>query len=424
MLDIKLIRKDPKQTEKLLQTKDPHIVLSPILTLDEKIRKLKNHIELLKNQKNQNAKEVGKKKRQGEDVSSLLNEITGIGEGIEAKEKELKEVQKNFETLISYLPNLPMKEVKPSLDPKENICLKTIGEKPSFDFTPKNHLELNETLHLFDFKRGAKITGAGWPIYRGLGARLEWALIQLMIDVHLANGFELWIPPLLARSETMLGVAQLPKFEKQLYRLDEKNHNLFLIPTSEAVLNGLHGDEILDEKNLPLRYTAYTPCFRREAGAAGSQERGLIRTHQFNKVELFCLTTPEQSLSIYDEMLKSAETVLKKLNLHYRHMLLVTGDISFASAKTIDLEVWLPGQECYYEVSSISNCTDFQARRSKIRYKKSKGKPSYVYTLNGSGLATSRLMVALLESYQQKDGTITLPPALHSYMKGIQSITP
>ena len=424
MLDIKLIRKDPKKIEKLLQTKDPNITISPILSFDEKIRTLKNQVELLKNKKNQNAKEVGIKKRQGEEASSLLEAMAGMGEEIEVKEKKLKEFQKQFETLMSYLPNLPMEEIKPSLDPKDNVCLKTIGKKPSFDFLPKNHLELNEILSLFDFKRGAKMTGTGWPIYRGLGARLEWALIQLMIDTHLSNGFEFWMPPLLARSETMFGAAQLPKFEDQLYRLDKKDPDLFLIPTSEAVLNGLHADEILDENNLPLKYTSYTPCFRREAGAAGSQERGLIRTHQFNKVELFCLTTPEQTLSIYQEMLKSAESILEKLELHYRHMLLVTGDISFASAKTIDLEVWLPGQERYYEVSSVSNCSDFQARRSKIRYKKGQEKPTYVHTLNGSGLATSRLMVALLESHQQKDGSIELPSALHPYMGDIKSITP
>lgn len=422
MLDIKLIRNDPKGIEAKLKTKDPEVSIAPILKMDEEIRQIKNQVEQLKNQKNQSAKLIGEKKRKGEDVSDLLAEISGVGDEIQKLDHQLAELEKAFHDQVACFPNLPMEDIKNSLDPADNVCIKTFGEKPSFSFKPKNHLELNEKLKLFDFKRGAKIGGTGWPCYRGLGARLEWALIQFMIDTHITNGFEMWIPPLLSRPEIMYGSAQLPKFEDQLYKVHDDDYHLYLIPTSETALNGLHFDEILEEESLPRKYTAFTPCFRREAGAAGAQERGLIRTHQFNKVEMFCITKPEESEALYNEMIQSAEEILQALNVHYRSMLLVTGDMSFASAKTIDLEVWLPGQDRYYEVSSVSNCTDFQARRSKIRYKKGTDKPHLCHTLNGSGLATSRLMVALLENNQQEDGTVLLPTVLHKYLDGMKSI--
>lgn len=422
MLDIKLIRNNPKGIENQLKTKDPSISIAPILKADERIREIKYQVEQLKNQKNQNAKQIGEKKRKGEDTQKLLDAIAGVHDQIQTLDQTLSQLEEELQNKLSLLPNLPMETIPASIDPKDNVCIKTFGQKPSFSFKPLNHLELNERLQLFDFKRGAKIGGTGWPCYRGLGARLEWALLQFMIDTHLKNNFEMWIPPLVGRQDILYGSAHLPKFEDQLYKVEDDDHHLFLIPTSEAVLNGLHYNEIIEEKSLPLRYTAFTPCFRREAGAAGAQERGLIRTHQFNKVEMFCITKPEESEKIYEEMLKSAEEALEALNIHYRRMLLVTGDMSFASAKTIDLEVWLPGQNRYYEVSSISNCTDFQARRSKIRYKKGSDKPTLCHTLNGSGLATSRLMVALLENNQQEDGSVVLPDILQPYLGGINLI--
>jgi seryl-tRNA synthetase len=268
------------------------------------------------------------------------------------------------------------------------------------------------------------MSGSNWPAYRGMGARLEWALLNYMIDIHIENGFTFWLPPLLVRPETVYGSAQLPKFEDQLFKVKDEDYNLYLIPTSEASLMGLHGDEILDGEALPLRYVGYTPCFRREAGAHGSEERGLIRTHQFNKVEMFAFTRPEESADMFEEMVASAETILKGLGLPFRTMLLVTGDMSFAAAKTIDIEVWLPGQNRYYEVSSISNCTDFQARRSNTRYREKEGKPAFVHTLNGSGLATSRLMVGLLENNQRADGSVELPLILHKYLGGIKELRP
>ena len=424
MLDIKLIRENPQEIERQLKTKDPEASLQKILHLDEEIRTLKAEAEEIKKERNQSAKEIGERKRKGEDLADLLKSVEGVGDKISKLDQDLSKLEEELKFELGCLPNLPFPDIKVSLDPQENVCIKTFGEKPSFSFAPKNHLELNENLKLFDFKRGTKIVGAGWPAYRGLGARLEWALINFMIDTHLANGFEQWIPPLVGRSDILFGSANLPKFEDQLYKIQDKEDVLYLIPTSEAVLNGLHFDEIIDREALPLKYTAYTPCFRREAGAAGSQERGLIRTHQFNKVEMFCITHPEESSQIYEEMLKSAEEILQALNIHHRRMLLVTGDMSFASAKTIDLEVWLPGQNRYYEVSSISNCTDFQARRSKMRFKSGNDKPEFVHTLNGSGLATSRLMVALLENNQKEDGSVTLPTVLHKYLEGLKELTP
>ena len=422
MLDIKLLRKDPQAIEKLIKSKDPTVNLPKILEMDEEIRQLKFEVEALKLKRNQSAKEIGEKKRAGAEVSDLLKEVDGLKEAISHTDTKLFEKERLLNEALAYLPNIPMKDVPHSIDPKNNVCLKSHLQKPTFTFSPKNHLELGEAHSLFDFKRGVKVGGAGWPAYKGLGARLEWALINFMIDTHINNGFELWIPPLLARKEIMFGSAHLPKFEEQLYKLHDKDHELYLIPTSESVLNGLHFNEILSENSLPLKYVSYTPCFRREAGAAGSSERGLIRTHQFNKVEMFCITSPENSEKMFHEMVEAAEEILKALDLHYKRMLLVTGDISFAAAKTIDLEVFLPGQDRYYEVSSISTCTDFQARRSKLRFKKGQEKPDFPHTLNGSGLATSRLMVALLENNQQEDGSIKIPPPLQKYLGGLSKM--
>jgi seryl-tRNA synthetase len=424
MLDIKLLRKDAAQIEAKLKTKDPEAHLSPILALDERIRQIKMKVEELKSARNHLSKEIGEKKRNGQDVSDLMREVSGFGDKISSLDHELAELEAELTLKLASLPNLPNDDIKVSLNPKDNVCIKTFGEKKEFNFPFKNHVELNERLGLFDFKRGAKISGSGWPTYRGLGARLEWALLNYMLDIHLENGFEFWMVPHLVRPEIMFGSGQLPKFEKQLFKVHDEDYNLFLIPTSEIALNGLHYDEILKEEDLPIKYCSYTPCFRREAGAAGSQERGLIRVHQFNKVEMFAFATPAQSDQVFEEMLASAESILEGLNLHYRSMKLVTGDMSFQAAKTVDIEVWLPGQDRYYEVSSISNCTDFQARRSHIRFKHKEEKPEFVHTLNGSGLATSRLMVALLENNQKEDGSVSLPLVLHKYMNGIKEIAP
>lgn len=422
MLDIKEIRKDPQGIQKKLLTKDPEALIDPILKLDTKIRELKTRTEELKSKRNDFSKLIAEAKRNGEDASKLLEAVANISEESHSIDAELGPIEKQFTYELSKLPNVPMDSIKVSDTPADNVVVKEWKAKPTFSFPFKNHLELNEKLKLFDFERGAKISGAGWPVYRNIGARLEWALINYMLDIQIKNGFMQWIPPILVREEIVYGSGQLPKFENQQFKVKDEDFNLYLIPTAEVPLNGLHSQEILDSDELPLKYTAYTPCFRREAGAAGKQERGLIRMHQFNKVEMFCFTKPEEAEKVFDEMIASAEEILEGLGIHYRNVLLVTGDMSFAATKTIDIEVWLPGQNRYYEVSSVSNCSDYQARRSNIRYRKGENKPEFVHTLNGSGLATSRLMVALLENNQNEDGTVNIPPALSKYLGGITKL--
>lgn len=424
MLDIKILRKERAAIEAKLKTKDPQIDLTEVLELDQQIREAKTKVEQSKAKRNEISQKIGEAKRKGEQAEPLMEQVAAMADEIHALDLRINQLEEKFLDGLSRLPNIPMDDIKVSDTPQDNVMIKEFGQKPSFDFPFKNHVELNERLNIFDFKRGAKIAGAGWPVYRGLGARLEWALLQYMLSIHIKNGFEQWIPPLLVRREVMFGSGQLPKFDNQQFKIQDEDYHLYLIPTAEVPLNGLHAEEILDEEDLPLKYAAYTPCFRREAGAAGSQERGLIRMHQFNKVEMFCFTKPEESMRIFDLMMDSAEEILQGLGMHYRNMLLVTGDMSFASARTVDIEVWLPGQNRYYEVSSVSNCTDYQSRRSNIRFRRKEEKPEFVHTLNGSGLATSRLMVGLIENNQNADGSVNIPHVLQSYLGGIEKIMP
>ncbi|MCH9611482.1 MAG: Serine--tRNA ligase [Chlamydiales bacterium] len=417
MLDIKEIRKDKARIEKLVQKKEPKLSLDAVMQLDQALRQLKTDSESLLHERNALSKLVGERKRKQEPADDLMEQVRAIGEKIATLEKELAEKEVLFVSELSKIPNIPFDEVKDSQDKELNEVIKVVGEKPSFDFEPKNHLQLNEKLKLFDFERAAKVAGSRWASYRGLGARLEWALLNSMLDIQHLNGFEMWMPPLMVRPPAMFGSGQMPKFAGQFYEMSDKNEPLYLIPTAEVSLNALHMDEIFDAAELPKKYCAYTPCFRKESGAAGAEERGLIRIHQFNKVEMFAFTKPEESEQMFEQMVSSAEEVLKALGLHYRLCRLVTGDMSFTASKTIDIEVWLPGQNRYYEVSSISHCTDYQARRSKIRYKEKGGKPQLVHILNGSGLATPRLMVALLENNQKADGSVDLPPILAEKLK-------
>lgn len=424
MLDIKLLRKDPKGMEAKLKTKDPSINLTIILDLDTRLRELKTKVENLKATRNEFSQKIGEMRRVKQDASEMVKEVASLADEIHQLDRQVQQTEEQFDYEFSKLPNIPMDDIKISETPADNVVIKEVGSKKKFDFAFKNHVELNEKLKLFDFERGSKISGSGWPIYRGMGARLEWALIQYMLSIQIKNGFEQWILPLLVKKNIVYGSGQLPKFENQQFKLHDEDYHLYLIPTSEVPLNGLHADEILNDEELPLKYTAYTPCFRREAGAAGANERGLIRVHQFNKVEMFCFAKPEDSSKLFDQMLDSAEEILQGLELHYRNMLLVTGDMSYASARTVDIEVWLPGQNRYYEVSSVSNCTDFQSRRSNIRFRRGRdGKPEFLHTLNGSGLATSRLMVSLLENNQNADGSINVPKALQSYI-GVEKLIP
>lgn len=424
MLDIKLLREEHARCEKKLRAKQSDSDVSTVLSLDEKLRALKHEVEQLKSQRNEISKKVGDSKRAGGDTAPLLEQVAGLGERIQTLDQQLRKVEEEYLLALALLVNIPMDEVKESLNPADNVCVRSWGAKPQFDFEPKNHLQLNEQLHLLDFRRGAKIAGAGWPIYIGQGARLEWALLQYMMDHHLKRGWTQVMVPHCVRQEIMFGAGQLPKFGHQLFKIDDDQYPLYLIPTSEIPLTGLHYDEILEAADLPFRYVSYTPCFRREAGAAGERERGLIRVHQFNKVEMFAVTTPEESEGLFQEMVESASAIVQELGLHHRLMALVTGDLGVAAAKTIDVEVWLPGQGRYYEVSSVSNCTDYQARRSRIRYRRGQEKTELVHTLNGSGLATSRLLVALLENNQRADGSVEIPAVLRPYMGGLEMLCP
>jgi seryl-tRNA synthetase len=424
MLDIKLIRQHPQAIQEKLRTKVPEVDLTKILEYDTQIREKKTHSEQLKAKRNEYSDKIGMMKKKGEPTDALMKEVQAFGDEIQKLDHELVELEAAFTDSLARLPNIPMDDVKISQDPKENVVVNEYGKRSEFSFTFKNHLELNEDLDLFDFVRGAKLTGSGWPLYKGMGARLEWALINYMVDFQVKNGYTQWMPPIVVKGEILYGSGQLPKFENQQYALAHEETPMYMIPTAEIPLNGLHADEIFDEEELPLKYAAYTPCFRREAGGAGAQERGLIRMHQFNKVEMFIFCKPEDSPAMFDEMVSRGRKILEGLELHHRSCLLVTGDMSFAAAKTIDLEVWLPGQNRYYEVSSISNCTDYQSRRSNIRYRKKGEKPLLVHTLNGSGLATSRLMVAILENNQQADGSVIIPKVLRSYLDGQERLVP
>lgn len=425
MLDIRLIRKDRKLVEQKLKTKDSSIDLSELVAVDEQLREKLTKVEQYKSERNSLSKTIGELKAKKLDSAEQMQKVAELGEQIKILDSQIKILEERFHSLLSSLPNIPMDDIKVAESAAENVEIKRFGEKQAFDFPFKNHLELNEKLQLFDFKRGAKISGTGWPVYQKMGARLEWALINYMLSVQIKNGFEQYMLPLLVRPEVEYGAGQLPKFEQQQFVIKDKDYNLYLIPTAEVPLTGLHMDEILPAEELPLKYCAYTPCFRREAGAAGSQERGLIRTHQFNKVEMYAYCLPEESMNVFEMLLQSAEEVLQGLNLHYRNMLLVTGDMSFGAARTVDIEVWLPGQNRYYEVSSVSNCTDYQARRANIRFRRKEGeKTEFVHTLNGSGLATSRLMVALLENNQNSDGSVNVPKVLQPYLDGVNKLIP
>jgi seryl-tRNA synthetase len=422
MIDIKLIRSNPKEVEERLRRRDASISLDPIIDLDEKRRSILVELESKENVLNTTSKQIGQLRKEGKDAALKIRDMKNLSNEIAAARSDVRQVEEDLKKFMSYLPNIPDDSV-PVSDKKEDlIVIREHKKKPSFSFKPKNHLELSETHGLFDLRRGAKIAESQFPMYRGVGAMLEMALLNFMLDYHMyEKGYDLILPPLLVNPTTMFTSGNLPKFEDQLYKL--RDDDLYLIPTSEVPLTSIHRDEILKEEELPLRYIGYTPNFRREAGTYGTGERGLIRMHQFNKIEMYAYTAQEQSDEEFERIIADAEELLKRLDLHYRVTLLVTSDMAQQSAKTCDLEVWLPAQNAYYEVSSVSNCRDYQAIRGNIRYKtRDKGKNKYVHTLNGSGLATSRLMIGVLETYQQEDGSITVPEALRKYMGGMERI--
>lgn len=351
-----------------------------------------------------------------------MREVEEVSEAIRNGDKPLADIEARFEALMLSLPNLPNESVTIGKNADDNKEIRRWGEPGSFDFKPKNHWDIGEELGILDFGRAAKIAGARFALYRDAGARLERALINFMLDLHTTeNGYTEMLPPALANRASLIGTGQLPKFEEDLFRIAQGDY--FLIPTAEVPLTNMHRDEIIEREQLPIKYVSYTPCFRSEAGSYGKDVRGLIRQHQFNKVEMVKFTEPETSYRELESMVLNAEEVLKRLQLPYRVVELCTGDMGFASAKTYDLEVWLPGQNAYREISSCSNCEDFQARRAQIRYRKEqKGRPIFVHTLNGSGLAVGRTLVAVLENHQQKDGSVVIPAALRPYMGGLERI--
>ncbi|MCD6142512.1 serine--tRNA ligase [Candidatus Bipolaricaulota bacterium] len=410
MLDIRLLRDDPEGIAKRLKDRNPEIDISEIIALDRRRLELIREVEDLKAERNRGSQEVGRLKKEGKDASALLERLGELAERIDAYERELKEIEPRINDLLARLPNLPHPSV-PVGKKEEKVVVRSFGARPEFDFPVKHHLEIGEEKGILDFRRAAMIAGARFPMYIGMGAVLEMALIQFMFMFHVRNGYTPVFPPFLANAESFYVSSQLPKFADQIYHCEKDD--LYLNPTAESLLANLHRGEILSADELPKNYVAYTPCFRREAGTYGEEERGLIRVHQFNKVELFKYTTPETSYQELDALVQEAEGVLQALGVHYRVVILPTQDLAQQSSKTIDIEVYLPGQGRYYEVSSCSNCEEFQARRGKVRYRPApKEKPRYVHTLNGSGVATSRLMAAILENNQLPDGRIKIPEVL------------
>lgn len=420
MHDIKAIRTHPEAFDAALKRRglEPHAGL--ILELDAAKRSSQAALQDLLARRNQFARQIGQARSRGEDAADLMEESRRNNDRIAEMEKSLNE-RGALEALLETLPNLPAADVPEGAGEHGNRELRVVGAKPAFAFPPKQHDELGAALKLMDFDAAAKLSGARFVVLRGALARLERALAGFMLDIHTGQfGYVEHVPPALVRDNAVYGTGQLPKFSEDLFRTE---NGFWLIPTAEVPLTNLVADSILDEESLPLRMTAYTPCFRSEAGAAGRDTRGMVRQHQFSKVELVTIAHPDQSQAEHERMTSAAEEVLKRLGLHYRVMLLCTGDMGFSAEKTYDIEVWLPGQDCFREISSCSHCGAFQARRMKARFKGKNAKETrFVHTLNGSGLAIGRTMVAILENYQNADGSITVPVALRPYMGGLERI--
>ncbi|HSB60695.1 MAG TPA: serine--tRNA ligase, partial [Vicinamibacteria bacterium] len=380
-------------------------------------------VEQLRHRQRIAGEEIARLGRAKEDASALKAEMKGVADRIKALEARQQEAEEAIRRFLLVVPNLPDASVPVGADAAANVEVRRVGEPRRFDFTPRAHWDLGPELGILDFERAAKLSGARFAVYRGMGARLERALIQFMLDLHTSRGYREVIPPYLVTAETLVGTGQLPKFEGDLFKTRAGDRDLYLIPTAEVPLTCLHRDEILEGDRLPVKYVASTPCFRSEAGSYGKDVRGLIRQHQFHKVELVKLTSAESSMDELEGMVADAEEVLKRLGLPYRVVTLCTGDMGFAAAKTYDLEVWLPGQEAYREISSCSNCTDFQARRASLRYRpEPKSRPRFLHTLNGSGLAVGRTLIAVLENYQQADGSVVVPEALRPYVGGQERV--
>lgn len=422
MIDIRLIVENKQDVEKSLlkRLSADDFNLDEIISLDEERKKYQLEFDTKKAQQNQFNEKMAKEDKGSESFKKLLVELKQKSEEIKQIEEKLRVVEKELNSKLEVLPNIPDEDVVGG-GKESNKVVRESGKKPTFDFEIKDHLELGKDLGMFDLERATKISGNNFSMYRGLGARLEWALINYFISKHLEAGYEMIIPPNLVVRDSAYAAGQLPKFEEDVYWVQD---GLCLIPTAETVLTNIYRNEILEEKDLPKKFFAYTPCYRREAGSYRANEKGLIRMHQFNKVEMYQFTSAEDSPKAFDELVKRAEELVEGLGLHYRTVMLAAGDCSAGAAKTIDVEIYIPSIDQYYEVSSISNVREYQSRRGNMRYKPSDGgKPKYMHTLNGSGLATSRLMVGLVETYQQADGSILIPEVLRPFMGGIDKIS-
>ncbi len=421
MLDVKFLRDNLEMVETRLRTRGEGMDLARFRDLDARRRELLQQGEALKALRNKVSDEISRIKDKSQAQDRIV-EMREVSQRIKGIDEDLKGVEEALELFLLTVPNIPHATTPKGASEADNVEVRVWGDKPAFDFTPKPHWEVGESLGILDFERGAKLTGARFTLYRGAGARLERALINFMLDLHTErHKYVEMLPPFMVNRESMTGTGQLPKFEDDLFRLDGIDY--FLIPTAEVPVTNIHRGEILKASDLPLCYTAYTPCFRKEAGSYGKDTRGLIRQHQFNKVELVKFVRPADSYAELDMLLADAEEVLRLLGISYRVVELCTADLGFSAAKTYDIEVWLPGQGTYREISSCSNFEDFQARRASIRFREDdKAKPEFVHTLNGSGLAVGRTVVAILENFQQHDGTVMIPGALRPYMGGLEKI--
>ncbi len=416
MLDIKRIRNNPEAlVAAMAKRRNKGADVSELLTLDEKRRALMQEAELLKARRNEASAQVPKMKKAGEDTTAIMAEMKQVAEAIKGLDFKLSEMDEALESMLLRVPNIPHESVPEGADDTANAEIRRWGEPTAFAFEPKAHWDIGEDLGILDFAAAGKITGARFTVYRGLGARLERAIVSYYLDTHTKHGYTEIFPPYMVNRASMTGTGQLPKFEEDAFKV--ANTEYFLIPTAEVPVTNLHRDEILDGESLPIKYCAYSACFRSEAGSAGRDTRGLIRQHQFNKVELVKFAKPEESYAELESLTNDAERVLQGLGLPYRVVCLSTGDLGFSSAKTYDLEVWMPSYGRYVEISSCSNFEDFQARRAQIRFRREKGaKPELVHTLNGSGVAVGRTVAAILENYQQADGSVLVPEALLPYM--------
>jgi len=423
MLDAKFVLENLESVQNRLAARGPRISLEEFVRVSREKKGVLKNVEDLRAEKNKASEEVSRLKKEGKDASSLIADMRKVGDEIAGLDERLKVFEEELKTTLLNIPNIPHESVPVGRGAEDNREVRRFGSRPEFGFKPQAHWDVGEKLGILDFERAAKITGSRFALYFGAGARLERALISFMIEMHTRErGFTEVLPPFIANAESLTGTGNLPKFKEDLFKLE--GFDWYLIPTAEVPLTNIYRNEILDGAVLPIRFAAYTPCFRSEAGSYGKDVRGLIRQHQFNKVEMMVFSRPEGSFDELEYMTASAEEVLKRLRLHHRIVLLSTGDMGFASAKTYDLEVWMPSRDGFMEISSCSNCSDFQARRSNIRFRREpKGKPEFVHTLNGSGLAVGRTVSAILENYQQADGSVVVPEALRPYLDGLERIS-